>query len=339
MIILFPFCGAACDNAQSRDNIRLTLRRRPDSTTRLSSTTPAASASSSTSRAASRTRSCAGLQVLINLQHRGACGCEANTGDGAGILIQMPDRFLRKVTAPLGIDLPPAGAVRRRARLPAARRRRARPASRQLFERIVAEEGQTAARLARRADRRRPSRRRRRSRAEPVIEQVFIGRRLGGRDRRSTRSAWRFERKLYVIRKRIEHAVDALALRRRSDSCSTSCSLSSQHADLQGDADGRPDPADVPRSDAIRTSSRRSRWCTSASARTRSRRGRSRTRTATSRTTARSTRCAATSTGCAPAKACSGRRCSATICRRSCRSSARAAATRRRSTTCSSSWS
>ena len=31
------------------------------------------------------------LQVLINLQHRGACGCEANTGDGAGILIQMPD--------------------------------------------------------------------------------------------------------------------------------------------------------------------------------------------------------------------------------------------------------
>src|SRR5438045_6911148 len=47
-----------------------------------------------------------GLQVLINLQHRGACGCEANTGDGAGILIQMPDRFLRKVTSPLGIDLP-----------------------------------------------------------------------------------------------------------------------------------------------------------------------------------------------------------------------------------------
>src|SRR5262245_22439701 len=37
------------------------------------------------------------LQVLINLLHRGACGCEANTGDGAGILLQMPDRFLRKV--------------------------------------------------------------------------------------------------------------------------------------------------------------------------------------------------------------------------------------------------
>ena len=37
------------------------------------------------------------LQVLMNLRHRGACGCEANTGDGAGILLQVPDRFFRKV--------------------------------------------------------------------------------------------------------------------------------------------------------------------------------------------------------------------------------------------------
>src|SRR5437899_7560975 len=46
------------------------------------------------------------LQVLKNLQHRGACGCEVNTGDGAGILVQTPDKFLRKV-APA--PLPPAG--------------------------------------------------------------------------------------------------------------------------------------------------------------------------------------------------------------------------------------
>ena len=46
------------------------------------------------------------LQVLNNLAHRGACGCEVNTGDGAGILIQMPDKFLRKV-APA--RLPPTG--------------------------------------------------------------------------------------------------------------------------------------------------------------------------------------------------------------------------------------
>src|SRR5437763_14470915 len=50
-----------------------------------------------------------GLEVLINLQHRGACGCEANTGDGAGILIQMPDRFLRKALAADGVTLPEPG--------------------------------------------------------------------------------------------------------------------------------------------------------------------------------------------------------------------------------------
>src|SRR5512140_2216538 len=48
-----------------------------------------------------------GIQVLENLAHRGACGCEENTGDGAGILLQIPDAFLRNVTAALGITLPP----------------------------------------------------------------------------------------------------------------------------------------------------------------------------------------------------------------------------------------
>ena len=50
-----------------------------------------------------------GLQLLINLLHRGACGCEANTGDGAGILIQMPDRFLRREARALDVDLPAPG--------------------------------------------------------------------------------------------------------------------------------------------------------------------------------------------------------------------------------------
>ena len=50
-----------------------------------------------------------GLQILINLSHRGACGCEVNTGDGCGILMQMPDRFLRRETAALGFTLPPVG--------------------------------------------------------------------------------------------------------------------------------------------------------------------------------------------------------------------------------------
>ncbi len=48
-----------------------------------------------------------GITALVNLQHRGASGCEANTGDGAGILIQIPDRFLRSV---VDFTLPPVGA-------------------------------------------------------------------------------------------------------------------------------------------------------------------------------------------------------------------------------------
>src|SRR5512134_594600 len=49
------------------------------------------------------------LEVLKNLLHRGACGAEVNTGDGAGILIQMPDAFLRRAFAAVGVSLPPSG--------------------------------------------------------------------------------------------------------------------------------------------------------------------------------------------------------------------------------------
>src|SRR4051812_50209200 len=47
------------------------------------------------------------LTALHNLDHRGAQGAEANTGDGAGILLQVPDAFLRAVA---GVELPAAGA-------------------------------------------------------------------------------------------------------------------------------------------------------------------------------------------------------------------------------------
>src|SRR6187399_665211 len=81
------------------------------------------------------------LQVLINLEHRGACGCEVNTGDGAGILIQMPDGFLRQEARRLGMELPPergygAGLVF----LP--REEASRHEIQALFERIIDEEGQ-----------------------------------------------------------------------------------------------------------------------------------------------------------------------------------------------------
>ncbi|HEU4336925.1 MAG TPA: glutamate synthase large subunit [Nocardioides sp.] len=50
------------------------------------------------------------LTALRNLDHRGAAGAEVNSGDGAGILMQVPDAFLREVTAELGFELPPARA-------------------------------------------------------------------------------------------------------------------------------------------------------------------------------------------------------------------------------------
>ena len=50
------------------------------------------------------------LTVLQNLAHRGASGSEPDTGDGAGILLQMPHTFLKKKCAEVGILLPPPGA-------------------------------------------------------------------------------------------------------------------------------------------------------------------------------------------------------------------------------------
>src|SRR5689334_6892543 len=50
-----------------------------------------------------------GLQVLTNLDHRGACGCEVNTGDGAGVLMQMPHKFLAAAARKARIELPAAG--------------------------------------------------------------------------------------------------------------------------------------------------------------------------------------------------------------------------------------
>src|SRR4029453_8132730 len=148
------------------------------------------------------------LRVLVNLLHRGACGCEANTGDGAGILLQMPDRFLRKEVARLGITLPPeraygAGLVF----LP--RDPAVRDQVETLVERIVIEEGQLV--LGWRdvpTDNRTvgPSA----VAVQPVFRHFFIGRGPGMPEPgKSLECDAQFERKLYVIRKRIEHAIDA----------------------------------------------------------------------------------------------------------------------------------
>ncbi|MEO1437837.1 MAG: glutamate synthase subunit alpha, partial [Bacteroidota bacterium] len=49
------------------------------------------------------------IYMLVNMEHRGACGCDPNTGDGAGILTQIPDQFFRRKTKELGFELPEFG--------------------------------------------------------------------------------------------------------------------------------------------------------------------------------------------------------------------------------------
>ncbi len=147
------------------------------------------------------------LTVLKNLLHRGACGCEVNTGDGAGILIQMPHAFLRRECGRLGVALPApgqygAGLVF----LPRDPRERAECQA--VLERIATEEGQRVLgwRDVRTDDS--PVGPTARS-VEPVFKQVFIGRAAAVPDRAT------FERKLYVIRKRAEHAVRGSELAER----------------------------------------------------------------------------------------------------------------------------
>ncbi len=158
------------------------------------------------------------LQVLINLQHRGACGCEANTGDGAGILVQMPDRFLRKVA---GATLPPAGEYGA-GLLFLPRDPDDAAVLRRLVERIVVEEGQTVLgwRDVPTDDRRVGASA---VAVEPSFRQLFVGRSaaIGGPDARA-----RFERKLYVIRRRIENAVSDLGVSETSKSSFYIVSLS-----------------------------------------------------------------------------------------------------------------
>jgi glutamate synthase domain-containing protein 2/glutamate synthase domain-containing protein 1/glutamate synthase domain-containing protein 3 len=155
-----------------------------------------------------------GIQVLLNLEHRGACGSEKNTGDGAGILLQIPHVFFTRECEGHKFKLPRAGAYGVGMVFfpqdPGRRRE-----CEHLFERIVKEEGQRVlgwrtvpsddsgigptARASR-----------------PVIRQIFIARNESSgtgvppvnhaQDARATTEIsddLDFERKLYVIRKRV----------------------------------------------------------------------------------------------------------------------------------------
>ncbi|MDR1349530.1 MAG: glutamate synthase subunit alpha, partial [Zoogloeaceae bacterium] len=146
-----------------------------------------------------------GLLILKNLDHRGAVGADPLQGDGAGILIQIPDLFYREEMSRLGVTLPAAGEYGV-GMLFLPREAASRQACEAEIERNAKAEGQvilgwrdvpidhdTIGSAAVRA-------------VEPVIRQVFIGR---GADVLTTDA---LERKLYVIRRRSANAIKALKL-------------------------------------------------------------------------------------------------------------------------------
>src|SRR6185437_4951043 len=118
-----------------------------------------------------------GIEVLINLTHRGACGCDPETGDGAGLLIQIPHAFFARETAKLGFTLPPPGEYAvGMVFMPVERQERLQTEG--IVERIVQEEGlrvlgwrdtpldvNAIGRVARAS--------------QPYIQQIFVGRGAG----------------------------------------------------------------------------------------------------------------------------------------------------------------
>ncbi|MFZ5512246.1 MAG: glutamate synthase large subunit [Pseudomonadota bacterium] len=146
-----------------------------------------------------------GLQILKNLEHRGATGYDPLLGDGAGILIQIPDRFFREEVARQGVTLPAAGEYGvGMVFLP--RSEADRRACEQEIERAIRTEGLT---LLGWRDVPRDNRGLAQAARdlEPVVRQVFIGCGAAIRDTDA------LERKLYIVRKSSGHAIQALKLK------------------------------------------------------------------------------------------------------------------------------
>jgi glutamate synthase (ferredoxin) len=139
------------------------------------------------------------LKILVNLDHRGACGCEANTGDGAGILIQLPHEFLAIQTDKLGFKLPAPGQYGL-GMIFLPKDNAERDYIKREFERVISAEGQTVlgwrdvptnnSTLGKTA-----------VAAEPFMAQIFVGRNPNLKDEQA------FERKLFVIRKIAEQRI------------------------------------------------------------------------------------------------------------------------------------
>jgi glutamate synthase domain-containing protein 2/glutamate synthase domain-containing protein 1/glutamate synthase domain-containing protein 3 len=149
-----------------------------------------------------------GIEVLTHLEHRGACGCDPETGDGAGVLIQIPHEFFARECAALGMILPEPGAYAvAMVFLPVGKLERLQCEG--VVEKIIGEEGfevmgwrdtpvdgTAIGRVARGS--------------QPYIEQIFL-KTLQPLDELT------FERKLYIVRRRIENEIAHAEIEGRSN--------------------------------------------------------------------------------------------------------------------------
>jgi len=134
------------------------------------------------------------LEILLNLEHRGASGCEANSGDGAGIMIQTPHEFLLTECLRLGLQLPAFGQYAAGMLfLPTAEG--PRKACEAILEKIIVEEGQELIGWRDVPTNDSPIGPTARD-SKPIVRQVFI------RCNEDLKDDAAFERKLYVIRRR-----------------------------------------------------------------------------------------------------------------------------------------
>jgi len=152
-----------------------------------------------------------GLQVLVNLSHRGASGCDPCTGDGAGILLQIPHALFKKVltggqtqgSAPTIFDLPGPGDYGV-GMIFLPNDKKERESCERLIEKITVEQGQKVlgwrtvpvnnAHIGETA-----------KSTQPMIRQIFIGRYADCE--RNALDPNDFERRLYLIRKQVEGAI------------------------------------------------------------------------------------------------------------------------------------
>ena len=140
------------------------------------------------------------LEMLTNMEHRGGCGCDPESGDGAGVLVAMPDEFYRRVVADLGFALPPLGEYATGMMFMPDDLVHRRKCER-LFERVLGDydmevigwrdvptDGSMLGAMSKEA--------------EPRVRQAFVGMKRHFFNRSD------FNRRLYLVRQRVENAIE-----------------------------------------------------------------------------------------------------------------------------------